>query len=143
MFIMQHSWSRHPGVRSVNQLTMGERAADAMRNGLGTWTFVFIFLVVMALWVVVNSVLLIGGPHGFDKYPYVLLNLILSTIAGLQGATLLIAAKRADQIASEVALHTYQNTEGIKTLIQQNTELTQKNNELTEAVRTIVDTLVS
>src|SRR5262249_25222013 len=48
-----------------------------------------------------------GQKHGFDPYPYILLNLMLSMIAGLQGAILLIAAKRSDQIASELAEHDY------------------------------------
>ena len=43
--------------------------------------------------------------HPFDVYPFILLNLMLSTLAGLQGAILLIAAKRADRIASELAAY--------------------------------------
>jgi uncharacterized membrane protein len=45
---------------------------------------------------------------GFDPYPFILLNLILSCVAALQGAILLIAAKRADQISSELAVHDYE-----------------------------------
>jgi hypothetical protein len=45
--------------------------------------------------------------HGFDKYPFILLNLLLSCVAALQGAILLIAAKRQDQISSELAMHDY------------------------------------
>ena len=45
---------------------------------------------------------------GFDKYPFILLNLILSCLAALQGAILLIAAKRSDQISSELAMHDYE-----------------------------------
>ena len=104
-------WDRHPAVASGEQLTLGERAADKMRNGMGSWNFVFFFLLAMALWALINSVLLIGGhggKHGFDPYPYILLNLFLSMIAGLQGAILLIAAKRSDQIASQLATHDYE-----------------------------------
>ena len=59
---------------------------------------------------------------------------MLSMIAGLQGAILLIAAKRADQIASELALHTFDNTQQIRDLIQQNTDLTRAVDELTEQI---------
>jgi hypothetical protein len=45
---------------------------------------------------------------------------------------LLIAAKRADQISAETALHTLTNTEMLKTLIEQNTELTRQIHELTK-----------
>ncbi len=103
-------WDRHPSVPSGNQLTLGERAADAMRNGMGSWNFVFAFIAVMAAWAIANSVFyLFGqhGKHGFDPYPYILLNLFLSMVAGLQGAILLIAAKRSDQIASQLAEHDY------------------------------------
>ena len=104
-------WDRHPAVASGEQLTLGERAADKMRNGMGSWNFVFFFLAAMALWAFINSVLLIGGhggKHGFDPYPYILLNLFLSMVAGLQGAILLIAAKRSDQIASQLATHDFE-----------------------------------
>ena len=77
---------------------------------MGSWGFVFGFLIAMAAWAIANSVFyLFGqhGKHGFDPYPYILLNLFLSMIAGLQGAILLIAAKRSDQIASQLAEHDY------------------------------------
>jgi uncharacterized membrane protein len=130
-------WHRHPGVRSGNQLTLGERAADKVRNGMGSWPFVFTFLAFMALWAIVNSVFYLGGQHGkhgFDPYPYILLNLMLSMVAGLQGAILLIAAKRADQIASELAAHTYENTTTIRELLQRNTDLTEAIDQLTTQI---------
>lgn len=114
------NWHRHPGVRSGEQLTLGERAADKVRNQMGSWPFVFAFLGIMAVWAVVNSVFWLGGSggsHGFDPYPYILLNLMLSMVAGLQGAILLIAAKRSDQVSSELAMHTYDNTNQMSLLL--------------------------
>jgi uncharacterized membrane protein len=122
------TWSRHPAFKD-KQLTLGERAADHVRNGMGSWPFVFVFLGSMGLWAIVNSILAIGGSHGkkgFDPYPYILLNLFLSMVAGLQGAILLIAAKRADSISSELAMHTFNNTEADKKLLNENTELTRQ-----------------
>ncbi|MGB7861463.1 MAG: DUF1003 domain-containing protein [Acidimicrobiia bacterium] len=95
-------WRRHPAVQTGDQLTRGERAADRMRNGMGSWAFVLGALVFLAIWMLVNR----GG--WFDPYPYILLNLVLSCVAALQGAILLIAAKRADQISAELALHDYE-----------------------------------
>jgi hypothetical protein len=46
-------------------------------------------------------------------------------MAGVQAAALLIAAKRADSVASEIALHTERNTEDLKNLVRENTELTE------------------
>lgn len=83
--------------------------ADRMRNSMGSWPFVIGFLAIMCIWAVGNTVLLADG--AFDPYPYILLNLMLSMIAGLQGAILLIAAKRSDQVSSELANHTFDNTQ--------------------------------
>ena len=136
----QTHWHHHPGVRSGEQLTLGERAADRMRNMRGSWPFVFSFFGVMILWAVVNSVFYLGGSnrkHGFDPYPYMLLNLFLSMLVGVQAAALLIAAKRADGISSEIALHTEKNTEDLNGLVIDNTALTQqvkKNTDLLEEI---------
>jgi uncharacterized membrane protein len=94
-------WQRHPAVRAGTQLTRGERAADLLRNGMGSWSFVFGALMFLAGWMLAN------GRHGVDPYPFILLNLMLSCLAALQGAILLIAAKRADQISAELAAHDY------------------------------------
>ena len=133
-------WHKHPGVRSGEQLSLGERAADRMRNMMGSWPFVFSFFGVMIAWAVVNSVFYFGGTHGkhgFDPYPYILLNLFLSMLAGVQAAALLIAAKRADGISSEIAIHTEKNTEDLKGLVNDNTTLTaevKKNTDLLEEI---------
>lgn len=95
---MSKAWDPHPKVRSGKDLKLGERAADAVRNGMGSWAFVFVFTGFMAVWMGIND------GHGFDPFPYILLNLMLSTLAAIQGAILLIAAKRADQVAAEQAL---------------------------------------
>jgi uncharacterized membrane protein len=72
----------------------------------------------MILWAIANSVFYLAGSHGkhgFDPYPYILLNLFLSMLAGLQGAILLIAAKRSDQISSQLAQHDYEiDTNAVK-----------------------------
>jgi uncharacterized membrane protein len=140
-------WHLHPGVRSGEQLSFGERAADRMRNTMGSWPFVFGFFLVMILWAVVNSVFYLGGAngkHGFDPYPYILLNLFLSMLAGVQAAALLIAAKRSDGIASELALHTEHNTDDIKVLLKENTVLTtavKKNTDLLREINHQLSTL--
>jgi uncharacterized membrane protein len=118
------AWHRHPGVRTGEQLTLGERAADKMRNGMGSWAFVFAALAFLALWMLFNR------NTGFDPYPFILLNLVLSCLAALQGAILLIAAKRSDQISSELAQHDYetdcQSQELLKTLEESFAALTRQ-----------------
>lgn len=87
----------------ARKLTRGERAADRMRNVMGSWPFVAAFLLFMGLWAVANT-----ADMAWDPYPFILLNLFLSMLAGLQGAILLIAAKRQDAIAAALAHHDYE-----------------------------------
>ncbi len=110
-----------------------------MRNMMGSWPFVFAFFAVMIAWALVNTLFIehILKHKPFDPYPYILLNLFLSMLAGIQAAALLIAAKRADSISSEIAIHTENNTDDIKTLIQENTALTsqvKKNTDLLDEI---------
>jgi len=100
---------RHPRVirdwhaEHNKHLTRGERAADIMRNGMGSWPFVGGFIGFMIVWAIINTV-----TKGWDPYPFILLNLFLSMLAGLQGAILLIAAKRQDAIAASLSHHDYE-----------------------------------
>src|SRR5690349_12049266 len=76
-------WERIPHVKSGEQLPLGDRAADLMRNTMGSWPFVFGALGFLAVWMAYNRNV------GFDAYPFILLNLVLSCLAALQGAILL------------------------------------------------------
>jgi uncharacterized membrane protein len=123
-------WHEHPATElfGKDRLTLGQRAADALRNGMGSWGFVFISLVLLAVWMIYN------GRDGFDPYPFILLNLVLSCVAALQGAILLIAARREDQINSELAVHTFQIDQENLELTRQVHELTLRIDELTTAI---------
>jgi uncharacterized membrane protein len=69
---------------------------------MGSWAFVLGAMLFLTGWMIGNRNV------GFDPYPFILLNLILSCLAAMQGAILLIAAKRQDQISSELAMSDYQ-----------------------------------
>jgi uncharacterized membrane protein len=127
-----HLWRAHPAVRSGDELTRGERAADVMRNAFGSWLFVGCFLAFMGCWMILNSVLLSHG--GFDKYPWILLNLGLSMMAGLQGALILIAAKRADRVAAEQATVHYHETAKIDGMAGEILTLTQRQMDLLDGI---------
>ncbi|HET9109933.1 MAG TPA: DUF1003 domain-containing protein [Ktedonobacterales bacterium] len=99
-----HAWAAHPAVATGEALTLGERAADRMKAVFATWKALGAILLFMAIWIRT-------GGFGHDGFPYILLNLCLSCLAALQCFILLIAARRADQIAATIALHTLQNTE--------------------------------
>lgn len=97
----------------AGRLTLGERAADMVRNGMGHWGFVGSAVVFLALWII--GVMLWRWP--IDNPQLTILNLGLSCLAALQGSILLIAAKRQDQISAALAQHMFevelQNREGI------------------------------
>lgn len=125
-------WNQHPGVRSGETLTLGERAADVMRNGMGSWPFVFSALGFLTIWMIYN------GRHGFDPYPFILLNLVLSCLAAMQGAILLIAAKRADTISSELAQHDFELDKEALTITVQIHDLIKRIDGLTEVIHSLV-----
>jgi uncharacterized membrane protein len=117
-------------------LTRGERAADRMRNSMGSWGFVGGFLCFMALWALVNTV-----TSGWDPYPFILLNLFLSMLAGLQGAILLIAAKRQDSIAAALAQHDYQTNVAAKEDIEVLLAINHRQIEMITELRQIIERL--
>lgn len=111
-------------------LSRGQRAADVLRNGMGSWPFVGLFILSMMVWALVNSFAL--ADRAWDPYPYILLNLFLSMLAGLQGAILLIAAKRQDAIAAAMAQHDYDTDVQAEDEIR---KLTAINNQQLEILR--------
>lgn len=124
-----------------SHLTLGERAADKMRNGMGSWRFVFLFIIFLGGWALLNSS---AGFHHWDKYPFILLNLFLSMLAALQGAILLIAAKRADAVSAAMAEHDYrtniQAAKDIEELMELNKQQLGLINDLTARLDTVTKT---
>jgi uncharacterized membrane protein len=110
-------------------LSTGDRAADHLRNIMGSWRFVFIFIAFMAAWAVLNTV---ASVKHWDGYPFILLNLFLSMLAGLQGAILLIAAKRADGISAAMAKHDYETNVRSKQEIETLMSINQRQMDLLE-----------
>lgn len=114
-----------------DSLTIGERAADVMRNAMGSWIFVGGFIGFMVLWATLHGL----GIVSFDPFPFILLNLFLSMLAGLQGAILLIAAKRQDAIASAMAEHDYQTNLDSKALLEEQREILLNQQQILEELR--------
>ncbi|MBI2171288.1 MAG: DUF1003 domain-containing protein [Chloroflexi bacterium] len=72
--------------------TLGGRVADRIAVFGGSWRFLGIFAVVVAFWVVINAVAFLGKP--FDPYPFILLNLVLSTLAAVQAPVIMMSQNR-------------------------------------------------
>ncbi|RZS56406.1 uncharacterized protein DUF1003 [Microcella putealis] len=113
--------------RTTSDRTLGQRSADVLRNGMGSWPFVFAFLAFMSVWAAVQSTEI-----RWDPYPFILLNLFLSMLAGLQGAILLIAAKRQDAISASLAQHDYETNVAAAREIEQLLDINRRQLELLE-----------
>ena len=101
---------------------------------MGSWAFVGTFLAGMAVWAIVNS-----GASAWDPYPFILLNLFLSMLAGLQGAILLIAAKRQDTIAAALSQHDLETNVAAKREIEELMEINRTQLELLRDLRMLLD----
>jgi uncharacterized membrane protein len=76
-----------------DSLSFGDRLADRVAKVGGSWAFVSAFGAFLFIWVVVNTIVLMSGP--FDPYPFILLNLFLSTIAALQAPIIMMSQNRS------------------------------------------------
>ena len=72
--------------------TFGQRVADGIAKFGGSWTFIILFIVVLAAWIALNTLPLFFEP--FDKFPYILLNLALSCLAAIQAPIILMSQNR-------------------------------------------------
>ena len=68
----------------------GDRIADKVAAFGGSWTFIFMSVLVIAAWMAVNA--LVSKP--FDAYPYIFLNLVLSCLAALQAPIIMMSQNR-------------------------------------------------
>lgn len=73
-------------------MTIGERVTDKIAQFGGSWRFIGLFGGVLALWMIVNAWVLAARP--FDPYPFILLNLVLSTLAALQAPVIMMSQNR-------------------------------------------------
>jgi CRP/FNR family transcriptional regulator, cyclic AMP receptor protein len=87
--------SRNVNEEEAARLTLADRAADVIAEFGGSWKFIGASMGFMLLWVVVNSVLL--GARVFDPYPYVLLNLVLAVITGMQAPLIMMSQNRQSE----------------------------------------------
>ncbi len=74
--------------------TLGERVADKIAKVAGSWSFIFLFVGFLALWIVVNALLL---KEAYDPFPFILLNLFLSCVAALQAPVIMMSQNRQEQ----------------------------------------------
>lgn len=85
--------------------SFGGRVADQLASVAGSWKFIISFCFLMLVWMGVNAYL---GKRAFDPFPFILLNLTLSALAGLQAPVILMAQNRQAAKDRAVADNDYQ-----------------------------------
>jgi uncharacterized membrane protein len=98
--------SRNINLDVEKSSTFGERLADRVAEVGGSWGFIIGFGVFIALWSLVNTILL--ATHAFDPYPFIFLNLTLSMLAAVQAPLILMSQNRAAARDRLVANHDYE-----------------------------------
>ncbi len=86
----------HPPVRNVNeifneQMNLSQRAADKVASFVGSWAFLIGQSIILAIWIVVNIIGFIGR---WDPYPFILMNLVLSTQAAFTAPIIMMSQNR-------------------------------------------------
>jgi len=76
------------------QRTISDRLSDVVASFGGSWTFIVLFCVFLTVWLALNMI--VGGKKAIDPYPFILLNLILSTIAALQAPIIMMSQRRTE-----------------------------------------------
>lgn len=86
-------------------LTFGQKIADKVADFGGSWTFILSFMGFLLIWITMNVVFLAN--KGFDPYPFILLNLILSCVAALQAPVIMMSQNRQEEKDRERAKKDY------------------------------------
>ena len=107
----------------------GDHCADVLRNGIGSWAYITLVGLAVAVWIETE-----GLTH--DIHPYPILNLVLSVITALQGIVILISARRQDQLTAALSEAIYQNSQAA---LKDTSELRQHLSILYQALELDVD----
>ncbi len=87
------------------RLSAGEWCADKLAQFGGSWKFIILFAGVLIGWIAVNASVLAN--RGFDPYPFILLNLVLSSVAALQAPVIMMSQNRVEERDRIRAEHDY------------------------------------
>ena len=89
---MEHSKTWHEKHKAESKF--GQHLADSVASGMGSWRFIIIQSVIVAVWMIANVV---GFIHHWDVYPFILLNLLFSTQAAYAAPIIMMAQNRQSE----------------------------------------------
>lgn len=104
-------------------LGFGERLADKVASGMGSWRFIIIQTIIVAFWMILN---VIGYIRHWDEYPFILLNLVFSTQAAYAAPIIMMAQNRQSERDRAQALADYQTNLDAKKEIENLQEMLSK-----------------
>ena len=96
------------GELAEERASFGERLSDRVAAVGGSWGFIIAFSVVLFAWMLLNSKILGKFDAGFDPYPFIFLNLMLSTLAAVQAPIIMMSQNRASNKDRIAAAHDYE-----------------------------------
>ena len=85
--------------------SLGDKIADVVANGMGSWSFIIWQSAIVLLWMIFNIIALV---RHWDPYPFILLNLIFSTQAAYAAPIIMMAQNRQNDRDRQQALHDLQ-----------------------------------
>src|SRR5450755_983608 len=97
-------------------LSFGQKLADKVANGMGSWTFIISQSVFVVLWMILN---IVGWMHHWDIYPFILLNLLFSTQAAYAAPIIMMAQNRQNERDRMQAMEDYQTNIDAKKEIEE------------------------
>lgn len=98
--------TRNVDIELEQSWTLGERLADRIADFGGSWTFLICFGLFLAVWIALNTVVIVVRPP--DPYPFILLNLVLSCLAAIQAPIIMMSQNRQEAKDRLRAQHDYQ-----------------------------------
>ena len=81
-------------VKHVESMSFGNRIADSVAKGMGSWNFIIIQTVLVVIWMTLN---MIGFMYHWDVYPFILLNLLFSTQAAYAAPIIMMSQNRQNE----------------------------------------------
>ena len=97
--------TQREGLNAATDYSFGQRLADKVASFGGSWRFIILFGIFIIIWMVINIVFLLD--KGYDPYPFILLNLILSCLAALQAPVIMMSQNRQEEKDRERAKQDY------------------------------------
>lgn len=83
----------HINEEYVKSTKWSEKLADRIASFGGSWSFILFFFTVLVAWIIINSLSFTKVLH-FDEAPFILLNLVLSFLAGFQAPIIMMSQNR-------------------------------------------------